>query len=151
MSAVVQRVVTQPQVGTEYLTDSGSWGARDTAHVYPSHAIADGIAKQLRGELEAARRAGSVELTVAFVHARTVSVNELVKVKNVWRLKIEGIGINAPLPEPRSYLAGGPMQTKDVEPGSGDGPGPGVRASFKVKMDPRRLAEVRRDPVECYE
>lgn len=91
------------------------------AYVFKTHALADQLAEKLRERNQAERRE-SGQVAAAFVHARALGNLE-------WKEFEQGICIEDPLPEP-------------------DGPVP--KNEVVVKMDPKRLAEVRRDPVEAW-
>jgi hypothetical protein len=94
---------------------------KQQAYVFKTHALADQLAERLRERNQAERRENG-SIGAAFLHARTLGNFE-------WKEFGQGICIEDPLPEPTD-----PVPKNEVI----------------VKMDPRRLAEVKRDPVEAW-
>ena len=85
MPAVIQRVATSPTVHTEYLSslDPEKWaGKKPQAHIFPTHAVADGLAKLMRERADVRRRETG-ELDAAFIHARTIGNDELNEFKGI--------------------------------------------------------------------
>ena len=146
MAAVIQRVVTSP-VKTEYLSSGPGepevWGEKLDAFVFPTHALADAVAVKMREAAQAARHEAGEFVGAFFVHARTLENNEWddfvrgslgpasAKAKKAAR---NGNSHNGRAPELPAEL---PADRTDLR-------GP----EFAIRMDPRRAAEVLRDPVE---
>jgi hypothetical protein len=144
VAAVIQRVVTSP-VKTEYLSSGPGepevWGEKLDAFVFPTHALADAVALKMREAARAARHETG-ELGACFVHARTLENNE-------WDDFVRGSLGSATAKAKKKAAQNGhngraPELPAEVPADRTDLRGP----EFAIRMDPRRAAEVLRDPVE---
>lgn len=140
---MIQRVVTNP-VKTEFLSSAPGapevWGEKLDAFVFPTHGLADAVAVKMRKALSTARHE-SGELVATFIHARTLEndewdefAHELPGTVTAKAKKAARNGHNGRAPALPAEL---PADRTDLR-------GP----EFAVRMDPRRAAEVLRDPVE---
>jgi hypothetical protein len=139
---VIQRVVTSP-TKTEFLSSGPGepdvWGEKSAAFVFPTHALADAVAVKMRESARAARHETG-ELGACFVHARTLENDE-------WDDFARGSLGPASAKAKKAAARNG---------NSRNGRAPSLPADrtdsrvpeFAVRMDPRRAAEVLRDPAE---
>jgi hypothetical protein len=134
---VIQRVVASP-TKTEFLSSGPGepevWGEKLDAFVFSTHALADAVAVKMRDAAWAARHETG-QFGACFVHARTLENNEWDDYKRgslglatAKAKKVARNGNNGRAPEP--------VNRADL------------RGEFEVRMDPRRAAEVLRDPAE---
>lgn len=152
MAAVIQRVVASPQVRIEYLSslEPEVWGEKKhDAIIFKTHSHADQFAKLMRERLEEARRETG-EIVAGFLHARTLENSEWDEIggQGVWKPETV-FGRKAKRRSPITSNGNG-VGICVEDPLPEGGPPPKSEIKIPAKIDPKRWAEVLRDPVEAY-
>lgn len=146
VAAVIQRVVTSP-VKTEFLSSGPGelevWGEKSDAFVFKTHALADAVASKMREAARVARHETG-QLGACFVHARTLENDE----RDDFARSSLGSRLGGGTRNGRNGRA--PALPADPAKAGKLRSEVGGRKSeeFAIRMDPRRAAEVLRDPVE---
>lgn len=159
MAAVICRVVALPTAHTEYLSSPPElaqvWTENpDEAFVFPKHALADEIAKRLRESLKTVTGENGFR-QYWFVHARVLEACEFDPVHGLNRKRFSS-GDAGKGGAKGKGSGGEPEGSAAPQGGYANAPLPARKnnrqkaGEFSVTMDPKRAAEVLRDPVEAY-